>query len=176
MSRIIEGKIPTIKERNKKVRTPMSLTSDGRYKFNVQENVKGLDFILQLRPVTYQFDVKRFDVQMSRQANTNNADGSNNYAINYAMQTAYDEATRIRRSGFIAQEVEKAASEAGYDFSGLIKPKTDQDHYSLSYDAFVVPLVKAIQEQEQVILTQNQRIAGLEKELAEIKKLLQSSH
>ncbi len=37
---------------------PFTTPSDGRYKFNVAEDVKGLDFILQLRPVTYQFDVK----------------------------------------------------------------------------------------------------------------------
>src|SRR4030095_12234410 len=40
---------------------PFTTPSDGRFKFNVREDVKGLDFIMQLRPVTYQFDVKRFD-------------------------------------------------------------------------------------------------------------------
>jgi hypothetical protein len=47
--------------------------------------------------------------------------------------------------------VEKAANASGYDFSGIIKPKTKQDHYSLSYESFVVPLVKAVQEQQRVI-------------------------
>jgi trimeric autotransporter adhesin len=137
---------------------PFTTPSDGRYKFNVQENVKGLDFILKLRPVTYQFDVQRFDAQLARRS------GQNSHAI----PTAYDEATRIRRSGFIAQEVEKAADASGYDFSGIIKPKTDQDHYSLSYESFVIPLVKAIQEQQQMI-------ASLQKEVEELKKLVQSS-
>ena len=45
---------------------PFTTPSDGRYKFNVQEDVKGLDFILKLRPVTYQFDVRRFDAQLTR--------------------------------------------------------------------------------------------------------------
>ena len=31
--------------------------SDGRYKKNMQENVKGLDFIMRLRPLTYNLDV-----------------------------------------------------------------------------------------------------------------------
>jgi hypothetical protein len=140
---------------------PFTTPSDGRYKFNVQEDVKGLDFILQLRPVTYQFDVKRFDAGMRRQ-------DAKATPVNYAIQTAYDEASRMRRSGFIAQEVEKAANATGYDFSGIIRPKTEQDHYSLSYDAFVVPLVKAIQEQEQ-------RIAGLEAQIEELKKLIKAS-
>jgi len=150
---------------------PFTTPSDGRFKFNISENVKGLEFILQLRPVTYQFDVKRFDRQMGGMTGTG-----------YGMQAAYDEASRIRRSGFIAQEVEKAADAVGYDFSGLIRPKTEKDHYSLSYDAFVVPLVKAVQEQQEVIrqLTrkigdQDSRISGLEQQLAEIRKLLPSS-
>jgi hypothetical protein len=162
---------------------PFTTPSDGRYKFNVREDVKGLDFILHLRPVTYQFDTKRFDAQMNHQASQ--AGGS----ANYASQTAYDEATRIRRTGFIAQEVEQAANASGYDFSGIIKPKTEQDHYSLSYDAFVLPLVKAVQEQQQVIREQDikiakqqqandaqgKQIADMQQQIDEIKKLLKSS-
>jgi hypothetical protein len=156
---------------------PFTTPSDGRYKFNVRDDVKGLDFILQLRPVTYQFDVKRFD------ANLNHATRIDVTPANYALQAGYDEATRIRRSGFIAQEVEQAANTSGYDFSGIIKPKTEQDHYSLSYDAFVVPLVKAVQEQEQIILQQNKKLeeqdkklSSLQTQLDEIKKLLQPAN
>jgi hypothetical protein len=153
---------------------PFTTPSDGRYKFNVRENVKGLEFILQLRPVTYQFDVMRFDALLKHQPHNPNNPGE------YAINTAYDEAARIRRSGFIAQEVEHAAMASGYDFSGIIRPKTDQDHYSLSYDAFVVPLVKAVQEQQQIILQQNKKLEEQEKKLGslqtqldELKKLLQ---
>jgi trimeric autotransporter adhesin len=144
---------------------PFTTPSDGRFKFNVNEDVKGLPFIMQLRPVTYQFDVKRFDGKSGENA---------------TMQAAYTEAENIRRTGFIAQEVEKAAVNTGYDFSGVIKPKKEGDHYSLSYDAFVVPLVKGMQEQQKVIETQqnkiqqqDQKIVSLEKEIGEIKKLLQ---
>ncbi len=35
-----------------------SFPSDGRFKFNIKEEVKGLDFITKLRPVVYQFDTK----------------------------------------------------------------------------------------------------------------------
>jgi len=64
--------------------------------------------------------------------------------------------------------------------SGL---KPNRDHYSLSYDAFVVPLVKAVQEQQKIIDAQNKKIAALEEEnkklqslqqqIDEIKKLIQ---
>jgi hypothetical protein len=47
--------------------------------------------------------------------------------------------TAIRQSGFIAQEVEKAAQEAGYNFNGVQKPENDNDNYSLAYGQFVIP-------------------------------------
>ncbi len=123
---------------------PFTTPSDGRFKYQVKEDVKGLDFIRRLRPVTYQFDVKRFDEQQRH-------NDKSVISSSHIMQASYDEAAAIRRTGFIAQEVEKAANATGYDFSGIIKPKTDQDHYSLSYESFVVPLVKAVQEQQQMI-------------------------
>jgi trimeric autotransporter adhesin len=160
---------------------PFTVPSDGRYKFQVKEDVKGLDFILQLRPVTYQFDVKRFNNQYSQVAA-----GHESNAANYALQTAYDEATSIRRSGFIAQEVEKAAVATGYNFSGIIHPKTAEEHYSLSYESFVVPLVKAVQElskeQQQLIDAQNKKIEqqdkkliALQQQLDDIKQLMHGS-
>jgi trimeric autotransporter adhesin len=134
---------------------PFTTPSDGRFKYAVKEDVKGLDFIMQLRPVTYQFDVKRFDDQLhNAEANSKlpkTANNDVNSKASEAMEASYNEATAIRRTGFIAQEVEKAANATGYDFSGIIKPKTDQDHYSLSYESFVVPLVKAVQEQQKLI-------------------------
>lgn len=54
--------------------------------------------------------------------------------------------------------MEKAADEAGYNFSGIIIPKNDKEHYSLSYESFVVPLVKAIQEQQLMINAQKQKL------------------
>jgi hypothetical protein len=150
---------------------PFTTPSDGRYKFNIEENIKGLDFILKLRPVTYQFDTKRFDAQLNHPASQDNSrpDASASYAI----QTAYDEATRIRRSGFIAQEVEQAANASGYDFSGIIKPRTEQDHYSLSYESFVVPLVKGMQEQQKIILEQQKKLTDLQQQLDELKQWIQ---
>jgi hypothetical protein len=122
---------------------PFTTPSDGRFKYNIKEDVGGLEFILQLRPVIYQFDVKRFDAQL----HANQTD----YKDDNALQASYEKAAAIRRSGFIAQEVEAAAIKTGYDFSGIIKPQTDNDHYSLSYESFVVPIIKAMQEQQALI-------------------------
>jgi hypothetical protein len=112
--------------------------SDGRFKTNVTEDVKGLDFIMKLRPIIYNFDTRKFDAY-------------NNYGILQASNKDYDAASSVRQSGFIAQEVEKAAKESGYDFNGVVVPKTRKETYSLAYSQFVVPLVKAVQEQQVMI-------------------------
>ena len=44
--------------------------------------------------------------------------------------------------------METAAKAVGYDFSAISKPANDKDTYALSYADFVVPLVKAVQEQQ----------------------------
>lgn len=135
---------------------PFTTPSDARFKYGIQEDVKGLDFLLKLRPVTYQFNVKEFDAQL-RSGKKDAAAGANSF-----MDAAYTEAASIRRSGFIAQEVEHAATATGYNFSGVIKPKTEKDHYGLSYESFVVPIVKGIQEL-------NAKLTALEKENAQLK-------
>jgi len=70
----------------------------------------------------------------------------------------------------LKQTAEKAAAEAGYDFSGVQVPDNPEDLYSLRYSDFVVPLVKAMQEQQTMIEQQNMRIELLINELALIKE------
>jgi trimeric autotransporter adhesin len=128
---------------------PFTTPSDGRFKFNVQEDVKGLDFILQLRPVTYQFNVEQYDAQWK---NIESKSGISRISITENdARIDYSEALHLRRTGFIAQEVEQAAKTSKFNFSGIIKPKAAGKHYNLSYESFVVPLVKAVQEQQEII-------------------------
>jgi hypothetical protein len=67
-------------------------------------------------------------------------------------------------TGFAAQEVLEAANAIGYDFSGIDEPSIERlgDMYSLRYAEFVVPLVKALQEQQAIIDNLTQRIQALE--------------
>lgn len=58
------------------------------------------------------------------------------------MRNAISEKERMTWTGFIEQEVEQAAKDLGYDFSGVDKPKNADDLYGLRYAEFVVPLVK----------------------------------
>lgn len=57
----------------------------------------------------------------------------------------------IRYSGFIAQDIESVLDSMNMEFSGLVRPKNDSDHYSIRYAEFVVPLVRAVQEQNETI-------------------------
>lgn len=137
---------------------PWSTISDGRFKRDVAEDVPGLDFIARLRPVTYTLDVKAVNSHIRSPLDS---------AFNALEKNALA-ASALRRSGFIAQEVETAANAVHYDFSGLTKPKGDKDHYALAYSDFIPALVKAVQEQqaqiarlEQQILEQRERINSM---------------
>ena len=135
--------------------------SDARIKRKVRENVKGLDFILRLRPVTYRLDIDRQQQLLYGRVDTNTWKGK------------YD-IEQIRFSGFIAQEVEAAARAVGYDFSGVVPPgdenETGTDLYTMRYAEFVVPLVKAVQEQQAIIDRQQ---AVIEQQTAELDALRQ---
>jgi hypothetical protein len=135
--------------------------SDGRYKFNIQEDVSGLDFIMKLRPVTYQLDTRKIQNSLTSGNKLASFTGSNDNEMR---------SMSIRRTGFIAQEVEKAADATGFDFDAIKKPENSKDHYSLSYEEFVVPLVKAVQEQQKQIEDLKQEIETLKKMMAELSK------
>lgn len=112
-----------------------SFPSDGRFKTNVNENIPGMTFINKLRPVTYNFQAKKFDEFLHH----NDKD--------YIAQAGdYNAAEEIIQSGFIAQEVEFAAKGIGYNFNGVNAPQHDYDNYSMSYELLVVPIVKGMQE------------------------------
>jgi hypothetical protein len=133
--------------------------SDGRYKKNIQENVKGLDFIMRLRPITYNLDVSAIRSYLGKKAPKDAG----------TAQSLIDRGATVF-SGFSAQEVEKAAGAAGYDFSGVDKPKNAADFYGLRYGDFVVPLVKAVQEQQQLIETLQKRLDEQDKLIAQLLK------
>jgi trimeric autotransporter adhesin len=150
-----------------------SFPSDGRFKTNISEtDVKGLEFIMLLRPVVYNFDTKKFDEFLTK-------DMPGNIRATYTANN-YGPSTAIRQSGFIAQEVEKAAEQSGYNFNGIHKPDSNNDHYSLAYSQFVVPLIKGMQEQQQMIKTQQlinaeqqNKIAKLQLQIETLTKLLE---
>lgn len=111
----------------------LSVLSDGRYKKNITENVPGLIFINKLNPVTYNLNVHDLDKKL-------------NITEDKLTASEADKKEKQFYTGFIAQEVEKAANEIGYNFSGVSKPQNDGDFYMIRYSDFIMPLVKAVQE------------------------------
>jgi hypothetical protein len=143
--------------------------SDGRYKRNIKEDVPGLAFINKLRPITYNLDATSLDNFLHRNQPKERQVTS---AARVATDKALKEKEKIKYTGFVAQEVEKSARELGFNFSGVDAPKTANDTYGLRYAEFVVPLVKAVQEQQTIIQNQQQQIDELKKELEGIKAKL----
>jgi trimeric autotransporter adhesin len=113
--------------------------SDGRFKINVIENVKGLEFIKKLRPVTYNMDTKAFDDFLIQNM-------PDSMKIKHKAGMDFTTSTAIVHSGFIAQEVDSAANAVGFTSSIVHRPANSTDPYALSYAEIVVPLVKAVQE------------------------------
>ncbi len=127
-------------------------TSDARFKTDIRtDEVVGLPFIMKLQALTYRFDVHKMYAFNGTLSDT------------FTWKSQFDKES-IRYSGFIAQDVEKAALSVGYDFSGVDKPKNEKESYGLRYAEFVVPLVKAVQEQ-QVQIEQLQKQVELLMEL-----------
>lgn len=137
-----------------------STFSDGRFKKDIREDVSGLDFINALRPVSYTVDkqeVAKFlhiPDSLSRSSETKSKE--------------------MRQTGFVAQEVEAIVKKTGYVFYGVDTPDNENDHYSIRYAEFVMPLVKAVQEltaevrdQKQKISEQDQKIESLTNQLKE---------
>ena len=133
--------------------------SDGRIKKNVQDNVPGLSFITKLRPVTYHFDLHKQNEMVYKDQKQETWEGK--YDLEKELQT-----------GFIAQEVEETARKIGFEFNGIRAPKHDKDLYSVQYASFVVPLVKAVQEQQEIIENQGIKIQLLEDRLKALEEKL----
>ena len=132
-----------------------SFPSDARFKENVQDDVKGLDFILKLRPVSYNFNRSKYAAFIHE-----NTGGREKELVDLSS---------IRTTGFIAQDLEKTIHESGFSsFSAVHAPTNETDNYSVSYEQFVVPLVKSVQEL-------NKKVEDLESAIKELKKQLQQN-
>ena len=125
--------------------------SDGRYKTNVKQNVPGLEFIKRLKPVTYSWDASKL----------NEIDGAEKLATDAKLGEGREAKAKKVYTGFIAQDVEAAAKDCGYDFSGVVRPANESSRYQLTYSEFVVPLVKAVQEQQKEIEALRETVRAL---------------
>ncbi|WKZ65752.1 MAG: tail fiber domain-containing protein [Flavobacteriales bacterium] len=140
-----------------------TLPSDGRFKSNVLADVKGLDFILRLRPVTYNVNVQALAEHLGEDRRVDANGKVETVLPSPETIAARAEKAAVRQTGFIAQEVDAAAQAVGFDFSGVDKMSDGDAMLGLRYAEFVVPLVKAVQEQQAIIERLEKRIAELER-------------
>jgi len=109
--------------------------SDLRLKTNIEDSNLGLDFINNLRPVTYNWKASQ-EIDSSL---TNYYNADTNYMD-----------TEVKMNGLIAQEVKQALIDSGV-------PETDVKNYgvwdesnegvqAISREMFVIPLINAIKE------------------------------
>ena len=121
----------------------------------------GLSFITKLRPVTYNLDIRKQNEIEYKGKKDANEEWKGKYELE-----------AIKQTGFIAQEVAEAAKSLQFDFSGVDAPADSDGLYGLRYAEFVVPLVKAVQEQQTLIEKQNEIIQLLQERLNAVEKKL----
>jgi hypothetical protein len=162
--------------------TNWSTVSDGRVKRNVKENVPGLAFINKLKPVTYNLDLDAADKIMHLPTAKDKEGKQLTQQASQIALNARIAKQQIVYTGFVAQDVEKAAKELNYDFSGVDAAKGDKDLYALRYSDFVVPLVKAVQdlskmndEKDEAINSLKSEIRSLRSEIDELKSTFLAS-
>ena len=103
-------------------------SSDERKKQNIKDDNLGLDFINELRTVTFQWKPSNeFPKEWDEYSEENNMD------------------TEVVMHGLIAQEVKSALDNAGVDTFGGWTENTD-GMQNISREMFVFPLIKAVQE------------------------------
>jgi trimeric autotransporter adhesin len=108
--------------------------SDGRAKKDIVEQTPGLSFIMGLRPVSYLID----PIAAAKISGMHIDDTK-------AMFTPHN---NTRHIGFIAQEVDDLVQKIGIPFDVVDKPLEGNGPLGLRYALFVVPLVKAVQTQQ----------------------------
>ena len=131
-------------------------TSDRRNKRDILDTSLGLSFIKSLRPVEYKFKNKTVledDVELLY----TDDDDTPVYG-NVQVETVYEH--NRPHQGLIAQEVLEVMKNQGIeDFAGFIIDENGT--YGLRYAEFIAPMIKAIQEQQEIIEAMQQQINEL---------------
>ncbi|WP_447640761.1 MULTISPECIES: T9SS type A sorting domain-containing protein [Chitinophagaceae] len=143
-----------------------SSVTDSRVNKDIKADVPGLDFINKLNPVTYAVDIDAAD---------NIETPGRNLGYSGLEVSERNTKKKKRISGFVAQEVETAANDAQYDFSGIDKPENNNSLYALKYAEFVVPLVKAVQELSNDSKKKDSIIAAMQEQITDLQSRLDNT-
>jgi len=134
--------------------------SDLRDKTEVRDTVLGLDFINELRPVDYKWDMredyrpeKPIDLELDATEEEKDAYkiAMDEWLESCRVENLNHDGTHTRtryHHGLIAQEVKEVIDASGVDFGGFQDHKVNGggDVLSLGYSELIAPMIKAIQE------------------------------
>ena len=130
--------------------TNWSSSSDERMKENIQTSTAGLSFINDLRPVTFDFKMKK-DIPSALEAYEENSEKRHN------------ELNPLKKHGFIAQEVKTVLDNHSEVLKGSeIWSESKDGTQGISMIAMIPMLVKALQEADDKIDALTARIETLE--------------
>lgn len=124
--------------------------SDERDKIDIADSDLGLNFILKLKPRRYKMNPREAYFQTIE----NTEMTSENIVTNdYTAPNDGSKARKRPHYGLVAQEVKQAMNELDIDFAGYLDSKVDggEDVLSLGYTEFIAPMIKAIQQQQEMI-------------------------
>jgi len=141
------GKASNVVSNNFTANASWSRSSDERKKTNIKNSTLGLNFINELRPVTFNW-----------KPNSEFPETFEDYKQENQMTTD------ITLHGMIAQDVKKALDNANVnDFGGW--SENEDGSQELSQEMFVHPLIKAVQELSATVTTLQQEIKILKEGL-----------
>ena len=133
----------------------LSLRSDLRDKTEVRDTVLGLDFINELRPVDYKWDIREdYRGEIPTQGELSDEDFKilmDEWLESCKLDNLTHDGTHTRtryHHGLIAQEVKDVIEASGADFGGFQDHSVNggQDVLSIGYTELIAPMIKAIQE------------------------------
>lgn len=145
--------------RNLRYTNSLILNSDRRLKRNIGDSDLGLNFINLLRPVKY----TRYYMPNSRIMNGNEPalDENGNIMIDESLNYNGER----YHYGLIAQEVKESLDAVGIGdtFAGWVMddPENPESYQSLSYEKFIAPIIKAVQELSNMVESLQQEVNTL---------------
>ena len=134
--------------------------SDLRDKTEVRDTVLGLDFINELRPVDYKWDMREdyrsempspLELDATEEEKDAHKILMDEWLESVKIENLTHDGTHTRNRyhhGLIAQEVQDVIEASGVDFGGFQDHKVNggSDVLSLGYSELIAPMIKAIQE------------------------------
>ncbi len=122
--------------------------SDARFKREVRADVPGLELITALRPVTYRLDAPAIERFIGAETRLERNVSPEELAEH---REGWERAAQDRHTGLLAQEAATAMDSLGRSQDLVHVPTEAHDHYTVGYASLVVPLVRAVQQQQERI-------------------------